>query len=559
MSRKRSVLAFATAALVISPPALAEDAAPASTGPVVSQSAPAQPPRLVVAIAVDQFSADLFAQYRVHYTRGLARLQTGAVFPSAFQSHSATETCPGHSTLLTGAHPAHTGIVANNWFDPKLKRDEKQIYCAEDETDPASSPDEPVVSAGHLKVPTLGDRMKAANPLSRNVSVSAKDRAAMMMGGHSLDASYWWEGEGFVTFRGRKPSAAAKAENAQLAGEIAAGKPGLPVPAFCTAMDRPVHLGAMTVGTYKFEVPPGQPKIFKRTTYVDRATADLAIRLIDEMKLGADTVPDVLSVSFSATDYVGHAFGHEGVEMCLQMDQLDRNIGLLLDALDKRGIDYVVVLTADHGGIDAPERLTEQGFPQAARADASLDIAALSAEVTKKAGIAAPSGPLLFGGGGSGDIYVSAGVPAKDKQKVVAGLVEILKAHPQVAAVFTAQELAQAPAPAGRPQDWTLLDRARGSFDASRSGDVTVLLDRGIVPGEPRPGYVTTHGSPWDYDRRVPLLFWRKGMPGMEQPAPVETVDIAPTLAALLDLKVEDGAFDGRCLDIDGSAGNICD
>ena len=554
MRLKRSVLALATAALAISAPAMAEEAAPAP-----SDSAPAKPPRLVVAIAVDQFSADLFAQYRVHYTRGMARLQQGAVFPSAFQSHSATETCPGHSTLLTGVHPARTGIVANNWFDPALKRDKKKVYCAEDETDPASSPDEPVVSAGHLKVPTLGDRMKAANPLAKNVSVSAKDRAAMMMGGHNLDASYWWEGKGFVTFRGRKPSAAAKAENAELAKEIAAGKPGLPVPAFCVARDHPVHLGDMTIGTYKFEVPPDQPKIFKRTTYVDRATADMAIRLVDEMKLGADAVPDVLSVSFSATDYVGHAFGHEGVEMCLQMDQLDRNVGLLLDALDARGIDYVVVLTADHGGIDAPERLVEQGYPEATREDASLNIKALAADVTEKTGITASSGPLLFGGGGSGDIYVSAKVPATDKPKVVAALVEVLKANPQVSAVFTAQELAQAPMPTGRPQDWTLLDRARGSFNATRSGDVTVLLDRGVVPGAPRPGYVTTHGSPWDYDRRVPLIFWRKGVAGMEQPAPVETVDIAPTLAALLDLKVEDGAFDGRCLDIDGSDGNICE
>jgi hypothetical protein len=124
----------------------------------VAQSAPAPeptaPPKLVVAISIDQFSADLFAQYRQHFTGGFARLTQGAVFPSAFQSHAATETCPGHSTLLTGAHPSRTGIIANNWFDLDAKRADKRVYCAEDEKDPQSSVEDPVVSAVHLRVPT---------------------------------------------------------------------------------------------------------------------------------------------------------------------------------------------------------------------------------------------------------------------------------------------------------------------------------------------------------------------------------------------------------------------
>jgi hypothetical protein len=92
-----------------------------------------------------------------------------------------------------------------------------------------------------------------------------------------------------------------------------------------------------------------------------------------------------------------------------------------------------------------------------------------------------------------------------------------------------------------------------------RSGDVVVLLKRGVVAvTEPHPGIVTTHGSPWDYDRRVPLLFWRRSVTGLEQPAPVETVDIAPTLTALLGLAVPANAFDGRCLDIDGSNADSC-
>jgi arylsulfatase A-like enzyme len=114
--------------------------------------------------------------------------------------------------------------------------------------------------------------------------------------------------------------------------------------------------------------------------------------------------------------------------------------------------------------------------------------------------------------------------------------------------------------PGGSPQEWSLRDRARASFDAARSGDVVVLLDREVTPiPEPMPGmYVATHGSAFDYDRRVPILFWRKGMAGFEQPAPVETVDIAPTLAALMRLRLPEGTFDGRCLDLDAGSGNTC-
>ena len=162
-------------------------AAPAAADAPVAQAAPANPPKLLVAIAVDQYSADLFAQYRQHYTGGLARLLSGAVFPSAYQSHSATETCPGHSTILTGVHPSRSGIIANNWYDFTIARADKRVYCSEEESDPNSSSSLPVVSAHHLRVPTLGERMKQAFPGSRNVAVSAKDRAVRMMGGHDID------------------------------------------------------------------------------------------------------------------------------------------------------------------------------------------------------------------------------------------------------------------------------------------------------------------------------------------------------------------------------------
>jgi predicted AlkP superfamily pyrophosphatase or phosphodiesterase len=176
------------AALLLAAPALAQEAAP-----------PAKPPRLIVAIAVDQFSADVFAEYRQHFTGGLARLANGVVFPSGYQSHAATETCPGHSTILTGSRPARSGIIANDWVDLKTARADKTVYCSEDERVPGSSSSSYTVSPWHLKVPTLGERMKATAPATRVVAVAGKDRAAVMMSGQNPDQAWWWGGKGFVS------------------------------------------------------------------------------------------------------------------------------------------------------------------------------------------------------------------------------------------------------------------------------------------------------------------------------------------------------------------------
>ena len=532
----------------------------AQSGPVSAPPpsvAPAPPPKLIVAIAVDQFSADLFAEYRNRYAFGLKRLQQGAVFPSGYQSHAATETCPGHSTLMTGVHPARTGIVANSWYDLGVARAKKAIYCAEDETKTAADPKDYVASAVHLLVPTLGDRLKAADPRTRNVAVSAKDRAALMMGGHAIDQIYWWKGAGFVTLAGRQPGQSAVAENAAVSAMLAQDRAALDLPSDCVRSDRAIQAGSVTVGTGRFERAKGDTTRFRISPEMDAATADLAAKLVAELDLGKGPATDVLSVSFSATDYIGHAFGTEGSEMCLQQHALDKTIGGLLDFLDARAIDYAVVLTADHGGLDLPERLALQALPHAARVDPALAPDALGKAIAAKLKIAGVE-PLLYSDGPFGDFYLNRALKPKQRKAVLSEL-KALAAHPQVAAVFTADELAKAPAPAGSPETWTLVDRARASFYAKRSGDAVILLDRAIVPiPKPAPGYTATHGSAWDYDRRVPILFWRKGMVGFEQPTAVETVDIAPTLAALIGLAVPEAEFDGRCLDLDAGPGNTC-
>lgn len=557
LSRQRSVITLVAGVMMVLCPVSRADAQELKPGAAEDfKSAP----RLVVAIVVDQFSADLFAEYRHYFTSGFARLLKGVVFPSAFQSHAATETCPGHSTILTGAHPSRTGIVANNWYDLKLAtRPDRRIYCAEDERDPVSTSSRPVVSAIHLRVPTLGEYMKRVDARSRNVAVSAKDRAVAMLGGQAIDAGYWFGDGRFQTFGGRQISPVVAAVNASVARIIARGQHAIQGPGRCAQYAARIDLDkAGAVGEGRFKLPSGDRMAFQGSPRMDRATLVLALGLINEMKLGRGSAPDLLSISLSVTDYVAHAKGTGGQEMCIQMAQLDRSLGWFLQRLDATGTDYEIMLTADHGGLDMPERLAQRGLPDARRVDPALWPRAIGDAIAADLGIKTRD-PLLFSLSSAGDIYVSHEITPSQRASVITALVARLRANHQVAAVFTAAELAAAPLRSGNPQDWSLLDRARASFDPERSGDVVFLLARNVVPiSVATPGMVATHGSAWDYDRRVPLLFWRRNMVGFEQPTPVETVDIAPTLAATLGLRIPAGSFDGRCLDIDGSNASTC-
>ncbi|KTF70653.1 alkaline phosphatase family protein [Sphingomonas sp. HT-1] len=540
---------FAAAlALAAATPAFAQQAAPAA-------AAPAAPPKLLVVISVDQFSADLFAEYRGQFTGGFARLMSGAVFPAGYQSHAATETCPGHSTILTGDHPSRTGIIANDWTDFAAPRADKRVYCAEDESVPGSDSEHYTVSDKHLKVPTLGEWMKSADPQSRVVSVAGKDRAAVMMGGHKVDELWWWDGKAFVSYAGRTAPDAVTRINAATAARVAEAQPALNLPAFCQARSRAIALGgSKTVGDGRFARAAGDAKAFRASPEFDDAVLALGAKLATDMKLGQQGHSDLLILGASATDYVGHSYGTEGSEMCLQLLSLDQTLGRLFEALDRTGVDYQVVLTADHGGHDLPERHREHAAPTEQRLTADATVGTISRALAAKLGL---TGAVLVGGPG-GDVYVSPTVPQAKRASVLAEAAKLYAANPQVQAVFTRAQIEATPIVHTPPETWSLLERARASYDPQRSGDLVVALKPRVTPIlDPVGGYVATHGSFWDYDRRVPMLFWRKGMTGFEQPLSVETVDIAPTLAALIKVPVP-VEIDGRCLDLDAGPGDSC-
>lgn len=514
-------------------------------------------PKLIVTIAVDQLSSDVFTEYRPLYQAGLKRLAGGVVFPRGHQSHAATETCPGHSTILTGARPARTGIIANDWQTPSLPRtvNGKQtftLYCVEQPVPAGTVVDRPAISPDSLLVPTLGDRMKARDAATQVVSIAGKDRSAVMLGGHDADLTLWWTQSGFTTYAGKEssiPKEIVEKVNAKLRKSY--GSPSmLKLPAACAARSRETRITeSISIGTLKNL--PANSRRWRATPAMDAFTVDAALTAVKSFNLGGKESIDLLAVSFSGTDYAGHYYGTEGAEMCTQQLALDQSIGRLLAGLDKTGIPYVVAMTADHGGADTTERNKQRGVAEAARIQANLFPPNVSAALaTELLDLPQPIviGPMEF----ANDVYLNAAIPAERRNGALHAAARFYRSHPQVAAVFTKDELIAAASPSGLVDEWTLLQRAKASFNAQRSGDLIVLLKPYIslypLPRDLDSHYTASHGSPWGYDRRVPMVFWWQGIVGFEQPVAVETVDLAPTLASIIGLDVPPGEFDGRAL-----------
>jgi predicted AlkP superfamily pyrophosphatase or phosphodiesterase len=238
--------------------------------------------------------------------------------------------------------------------------------------------------------------------------------------------------------------------------------------------------------------------------------------------------------------------------MCLQLLSLDRDLAGFFRVLDLEGIDYAVVLTADHGGMDIPERLRAKGITQAVRADPALGTAEVGKAVAARLKL---SGPVLLGDLAN-DVWIDRSLKPRDRIRAEREAIATFKAHPQVEAVFTSRQIARLPIPTESPDKWTTAQKIRASFDAQRSGDLYVVLKKYVSPiAKPSEGYVATHGSVWDYDRRVPILFWRKGMRPSDRQDHISTVNILPTIAAEIGLALP-SQLDGRCLN--GVEGVAC-
>jgi predicted AlkP superfamily pyrophosphatase or phosphodiesterase len=545
--------AAAPAAFAQTAQAAAQTAAPAAQD---GRAAPS----LIVTVVVDQLSANLFNQYRSQFTGGLKTLaDQGMVSINGYQTHGVTVTCAGHSTVLTGAHPARSGIPANDWLDTTTGQETYCLAAPQNTLAHGKNTDNGPVGPEQLSASTLGDWLKAVSPESRVYGVSGKDRGAITLAGHKGDGAFWLtDNFGFTTYVEPGQSAQARlapvaALNARMIDRFTRQAPSW---TYSNAACRRLE-GQWTIAgqTFDSKVPPANFRL-DNSPILDELTIEGAIELMDSRQLGRRGVTDMLGVSLSATDRIGHSYGTQGPEMCEQMLRLDTALGVLMDKLSTIPGGAIVVLTADHGGSDFPERSAVEGYPHAGRVDRALQ-PRVNAALKARFGLDAD--PVVSSAGGFVIVDKDRkSLPEPLRSQVLAAAIELLNAEPQVALAVARDELLAEPVPNSiNPEDLNVRERLRLSAVADRSPDILRAWQPGLTGQGRVGGAISSHGSPWDYDRRVPIVFWWPGAEGQERFLPMRTIDIAPTLANLIGVQ-PDGPIDGRCMDLPQFAKGRC-
>ncbi|MBN9503409.1 MAG: hypothetical protein BGO01_01715 [Armatimonadetes bacterium 55-13] len=511
---------------------------------------PANAPKLVVLISIDQGRADYIDRFsdvclppKSGSTLGGIRWlsETGVRYTDAHHHHVPTFTAVGHSILMTGSIPALTGIVGNDWWD---REKGKGHYSTEDDFYKTIGGDSTAQSARPLKVTTVGDELKmATNGRSKVVGISFKDRASILMAGHAADQVVWFDYKAgnFVTstyFSNTLPSWAEE-YNKSRAIDAYLGKtwkPSLPESAYVNARNAPHEKG---------------PKMFAHTHPKDKSSSyyssvvasadgqnvifDLAEKAIQTEKLGQHETPDILVLNLASNDYVGHAWGPNSPEVLDVFAVTDRRMSRLFNMLNKQvpgGIDKVaVVVTADHGVCGIPSELSDVYKIEAGRVSGSAILKAVEDALDKKYGDA--KWALDYNGS---NIYLDRTVmDAKnlnhsEVEQTAADAAMTIKG---VYRAFTRTNILE-----GRIPDISYRTWITNGLNPLVGGDVVVL----DAPNQVETGATgTTHGSAWAYDTHVPILTHWGGQKSRKVGRRVYTHDIASTLSTLLGIEYPSG------------------
>jgi predicted AlkP superfamily pyrophosphatase or phosphodiesterase len=537
------------------------------------------PVRLVLLIAVDQFRYDYLERFGDLFGQnGIKRLMhDGGSWADANYDHMPTYTAPGHATMMTGAWPAETGIIANNWPDRESGRRVSSVSDANAHL--LGSANEAASSPRRLLASTLGDELRLRNGgRSKVIGVSMKDRSAILPVGRHANAAYWYSTQSgrMVSsdyyfnrlpdwvqrfndartadkyFGARWERSLPEAEYIKRAGPDAPSWENLPAgSAGLTASFPHVITGGSAEPNAAFY------EALESSPFSNDLLLSFAEQAIENEQLGADDDTDVLTVSFSANDYVGHRFGPYSQEVMDMALNVDRDIGALLDFVDKRvGLrNTVVAFTADHGVAPVPEHAASVGLP-----GGRIDLAevvravrnAIKARYNPKNVSPDPTADYILSyeengrpreAFDNGNIYFNTAALMRDgvsldEIETVAG--KAATSVPGISRYFTRAQLERGAVWAGDP----VARRVLHGFNPRRSGDVILVEEAYKYLGET---VRSTHGSPYTYDTHVPLIIMGRGIrPGRyEQPA--TPADIAPTLAALLRVQPPSNAV-GRIL-----------
>lgn len=486
-------------------------------------------PKLVLAIVIDQFRYDYLLRFRADYHAGLARLlDHGAVFTDAHYIHAATVTAVGHSTFLSGATPSISGIIANEWYDRASGQPVTSVSDPETKL-VGGIPGRTGSSPRRLLVSTVGDELKIRYPGSKVIGVSIKDRSAILPAGHEADGAYWYDSDAnaWVTssyYRDELPDWA-KALNKERPYSRYLGVKWLP---FDAKDDSAQPFCSMVAGTSIRYCGS-----LEATPWGNEMIEEFAERALEGEDLGRHDSTDILAVSFSSNDYVGHALGPDDPavrDISIRTDQL---LGKLFDAVERRvgAGNMLVVLTADHGVAPVPEVNEARKMP-----GGRLRTLRLNDALIKRFG---PGKWLVAESGGMA--YLNYDLIHKQKldpAQVERAAADAAMAEPHIARVYTRTQLAN-----GAVQQDSISRAFSLGFFPQRSGDLFILEE---------PYYMfassgTTHGTPYDYDNHVPVIFLGPQIkPGKHQER-IAVNDIAPTLSAILEIEQPSGSV-GRIL-----------
>lgn len=507
--------------------------------------------RLVVGIIIDQLRSDYLERFADLFgEKGFQRLRVnGAYFANAHYLHACTYTAPGHAVVTTGSTAAVTGIIGNKWYDREAG---KVIESITDDTT-TGVPEGKGASPHRLLVSTLGDELKAATGgQAKVIGISLKNRAAILPAGRAADAAYWFDSK-----RGQMQTSTyymtalpdwVTAFNARRLPDRWFGKAWektLPEDTYtrCDA-DDVSYEGRFTGGGTAFPHLVGRgdkPNArfyneFTMTPWANDFLVEFAAAAIEHEKLGADTVPDLLTISFSANDLVGHAFGpnsHEVLDMTVQTDQA---LARLLDLLDRQvGLDKTLLfLTSDHGVAPVPEYAARQRLNSRRIPFEQVAVAikrALDAKFGESQWFAGFSAESVYF-----DLSTLTGkkLHRADVEQVAA---EAALTVPGVAAALTRTQMLSGALPRT-----PIAQRVQMAFHPQRSGDVFLVPEPFCFFSDEEYTAATTHGTPYAYDTHVPVLLMGAGIrPGVYS-SPASPSDIAPTLAFLLGVAAPNGA-----------------
>lgn len=508
-------------------------------------------PKLVVGIVVDQMRADYLDRFQSLYGEdGLERLRReGAEFRFAHFNYVPTYTGPGHASVYTGTTPFHHGIISNDWYDPQLR---EEVYCVADgdmRTVGANNTSGQC-SPHRMRSGSLGDALSLHTyGESKVFGISIKDRGAILPAGHSADAAYWYDAETghFVsssyygkealpkwlkTFNGKNHPLRWMEQNWELLHPENAYR-------WLAPDEGPGERDVFEEGKRSFPhhfqhlSEAQQQSLIRFTPHGNSLLTDLAIALLKEEELGQDDVPDMLAVSYSSPDYIGHAYGPNSWEIADNYARLDRDIARLLNALDEqvgKG-NYVLFLTADHGVKPNGAVLDAMNIP-----GGSLPSTSIEQEVKQYLQARWGDSTLLrtvF----DHHIYLNHEQLMARKLNYDE-LVNDLRRHliqqlDAVHQVYTPIDLRGFSAK--RSMEYMVLN----GMQPQRCGDLVLELHPNFITGNHALG--TTHGSSFDYDSHVPLLFFGHSIPVMKSTEEVYVIDIASTISEIVGMMEPDG------------------